>query len=190
MNKLAGLQPNLADINAHLYALFDPAFVHQHPDAKIEIAYTGSGGSNVDQGQYFAAFDLEAAGKFAAAKNLEGRNVYVGVALRRGDTPPSGRASDKDFLASNFSWADFDGAGDSERIADLLEPLHLEPAIVVTTGRTPHLRQHIYFAIEGSITDGEKLRTINKWLQETLGTDNVQNPSRVMAWPARSATRR
>jgi hypothetical protein len=179
MNGRTELQPNLADINAQLYGLFPPAFVHGYPDAKIEIAYSDSSG-NVNQGQYFAAFDLEAAAKFAAAKNLEGRNVYVGVALRRGDTPPFGRASDKDFLASNFAWAEFDGAGDYERIADIIEAGQLEPAIVVTTGTRPHLRQHIYFSIEGGITDGDKLRTINKSLQELLGSDNVQNPSRVM----------
>jgi hypothetical protein len=179
MNGRTELQPNMADINAHLYVLFPPAFVQAHPDAKIEIAYSDSSG-NVNQGQYFAAFDLEAAAKFAAAKNLEGRNVYVGVALRRGDTPPFGRASDKDFLASNFAWAEFDGADDYERIADIIEAVQLEPAIIVTTGTTPHLRQHIYFSIEGGITDGDKLRAINKSLQELLGSDNVQNPSRVM----------
>jgi hypothetical protein len=104
----------------------------------------------------------------------------VRIALRRGDTPPFGRASDKDFLASNFAWVEFDGAGDYERIADIIEAVQLEPAIVVTTGTTPHLRQHIYFSIEGGITDGDKLRAINKSLQELLGSDNVQNPSRVM----------
>jgi AAA domain len=171
--------PSIADVNAHLYALFPPAFVQAHPDGKIEIAYSDSSG-NVNQGQYFAAFDLEAAAKFASAKNLEARNVYVGVALRRGDTPPFGRASDSDFLASNFAWAEFDGAGDYERIADIIEAVQLEPAIVVTTGTTPHLRQHIYFSIEGGITDGDKMRTINKSLQELLGSDHVHNPSRVM----------
>jgi hypothetical protein len=74
------LSPNKADISAHLYALFDPAFVHGYPDAKIEIAYSDSGG-NLNQGQYFAAFDLVAAAKFAAAKNLEGRNVYVRASI-------------------------------------------------------------------------------------------------------------
>jgi len=33
------LAPNKADISAHLYALFDQAFVHPYPDAWIEIAY-------------------------------------------------------------------------------------------------------------------------------------------------------
>ena len=34
----AALEPNLADINAHLYAIFIPDFVKDHPDAWIEIA--------------------------------------------------------------------------------------------------------------------------------------------------------
>jgi hypothetical protein len=33
------LQPNLAQISEHLYALIDPTFVHPYPDAWIEIAY-------------------------------------------------------------------------------------------------------------------------------------------------------
>jgi hypothetical protein len=33
------LLPNKVDISAHLYALFDPAFVQAYPDAWIEIAY-------------------------------------------------------------------------------------------------------------------------------------------------------
>jgi hypothetical protein len=179
MNERAGLQPNLTDINAHLYALFDPAFVHGYPDAKVEIAYSDDNG-NVNQAQYFTAFELEAAAKFAAKKNAEGRNVYVGAGLRHGDAPPFGRANDKDFLASNFAWIEFDGAGDFERIAGIIEATQLDPAMVVTTGTTPHLRQHIYFSIEGGITDGDKLRTINKALLELFGSDNVQNPGRVM----------
>jgi hypothetical protein len=103
-----------------------------------------------------------------------------GVAVRHGDTPPFGRATDMEFLASNFAWAEFDGAGDYERIAGIIETRQLEPALVVTTGTTPHLRQHIYFSIKGGIADGVKLRAINKALQELLGSDNVQNPGRVM----------
>jgi hypothetical protein len=33
------LSPKLADITAHLHALFDPALVHPHSHASIEIAY-------------------------------------------------------------------------------------------------------------------------------------------------------
>ena len=39
----APLEPNRADINAHLYALFHPDFVMPYPDAWIEIAIANPG---------------------------------------------------------------------------------------------------------------------------------------------------
>src|SRR3954454_9064873 len=72
------LSPNIADINAHLYALFSPEFVSAFPDAWIEIAYAHPDNGNLNQAQNFTAFDLQEAGEFAAAKNAAGYNVYVG----------------------------------------------------------------------------------------------------------------
>jgi len=40
----APLEPNRADINAHLRALFHPTFVLPYPDAWIEIAIANPGG--------------------------------------------------------------------------------------------------------------------------------------------------
>ena len=90
------LCPNRADINKHLYALFHPDFVRAYPDAWIEIAYANpAAGGGLRAAEQFSAFDLEAAGDFAERKNKKGFNIYVGVALRQGETPrtSNGRAS-------------------------------------------------------------------------------------------------
>jgi hypothetical protein len=42
--KMAPLVPNKSDIAAHLYALFDPAFVQPYPEAWFEVAYCGPDG--------------------------------------------------------------------------------------------------------------------------------------------------
>src|SRR3954451_2036324 len=93
------LSPNRADISAHLYALFDPAFVQPFPDAWIEVAYGHPArGNKINEAQNFTAFELENAAEFALAKNKAGFNVYVGPALRQGDRPSNGRASADNFL--------------------------------------------------------------------------------------------
>ena len=69
----AQLGPNTADIAAHLYALFSPMFVHDYPDAQIEIAYADmtTGDQKLEQGQ--AIFCVRPA---------EGRRLRVGEEQR------------------------------------------------------------------------------------------------------------
>ncbi len=177
--KLALLQPNLTDITAHLYALFEPAFVHPHPDAWIEIAVSHAHSGKVNEAQNFSVFDLRDAAKYAEAITRAGHNVYVGVATRQGKQPRSGRATDDHYLASAFAWCEYDNAGDDERISRLLQQNKLVPALIVTTGTAPHVRKHLYFKIIG-IKDGAHLITINASLQRLLGSDNVKNASRVL----------
>ena len=55
----------------------------------------------------------------------------------------------------------------------------LAPAMIVTTGRVPHLRAHLYFRL-ADVVSPEKLRAANESLVKCLGGDSVQNPSRVM----------
>jgi hypothetical protein len=172
------LTPNKSDISEHLYALFDPAFVQQHPDAWIEIAY-GKPDGKLNAAGNFTAFELEKAAAFAESKNKAGYNVYVGAALRHGAKPDSGRASGHRVLGASHSWAEYDGAGDDERIADLLKANNLAPAVVVTTGTTPHIRRHLYFRLDGATTLVE-LEAANTALCELLGSDKVVDPPRVM----------
>jgi hypothetical protein len=171
--------PNMVDIAAHLHALFSPAFVHPFPDAWIEIAYGHPASGNLNEAQNFSAFELKEAAEFAVAKNAAGCNVYVGPALRQGKQPRTGRATDENFLVSAFAWADFDCAGDEERIAGILKEQQLTPAMVVITGTVPHRRAHLYFKIEDDVSR-EKLVAANISLKELLGSDDVQNASRLM----------
>ena len=94
------LEPNLTDINAHLYALFHPDFVKHYPDAWIEIATADPGGGKGNTGpkasKHFSAFQLLEAAEYAMKRNGRGNNVYVGMALRQGETGPSGRANQEE----------------------------------------------------------------------------------------------
>jgi hypothetical protein len=175
------LAPNRSDIAKHLYALFAPDFVHAYPDSWIEIAY---GDPTVDEGKpnaakTFSPFKLEEAIAFAEEKNRFGSNIYVGAALRHGERSNSGRASGHHVLAASHAWAEYEGAGDDERISAILKDKSLVPAIVLTTGTIPHPRRHLYFRLASSAAPDD-VRAANAVLKKLLSTDNVQNPDRIM----------
>lgn len=176
----APLCPNKADIAAHLYALFAPAFVKDFPEAWIEIAYghAATGGA-VDQAEPFSVFDLKEAADFAAEKNKGGFNIYVSPAIRQGEKPKSGRAKDTAVVTSVYAWSEFDKPGDGERIDFILKEKNLRRAIIIVTGRTPHLRAHLYFKLTGSVTPDE-LRIANAALKVLLGSDDVASPAHLM----------
>ncbi|MCP2214243.1 hypothetical protein AB7M42_008796 [Bradyrhizobium diazoefficiens] len=175
----ARLCPNKADIAAHLYALFPPAFVQAYPDGWIEIAYANPAAGGLDAAENFSAFNLQAAAEFAEKKNKAGFNIYVGAALRYGEPGARGRASGAKVLTASHAWAEFDKSGDDTRIDAVLKEKNLPPTMTVVTGRTPHLRAHLYFALDGRITP-DQLRTVNTALKTLLSSDAVQNPDRVM----------
>ena len=173
------LCPKLADIEQHLSALFPPPFVHPYPDAWIEIAFCRPDES-LNKAHIFSAFDLQGAAKFAADMNASGFNIYVGAALRHGGKPQSGRATDAHVLATRYSWADYDNAGDHERIAAILKALGLQPALGVITGTVPQQRCHLDFLYDEPVTSADAIRAGNKALKELFNSDDVANPSRVM----------
>ena len=78
------LRPNRSNINAHLFALFSPDFVKDHPGAQIEIAFASpkTDDDGPDAAENFSVFDLQKAVDFAERKSKAGFNVYVGAALR------------------------------------------------------------------------------------------------------------
>ncbi|MCA1531438.1 AAA family ATPase [Bradyrhizobium sp. NBAIM03] len=177
------LQPNLADIQAHFHALFHPAFVHAYPNAFIQIAYADpSRGGSVNEAKIFEAHDLKSAAMEAATLNANGYNVYTSPALLQfpnRKVPPDKRVRDDKYLTSAFAWVEFDSAGDAERVNAILKEKQIIPALIVTTGTTPHPRMHVYFKVEG-IRDAEHQKQINGALQTLLGTDNVKDACRVM----------
>jgi hypothetical protein len=172
------LKPDLKNINAHLYALFSPGFTHRWPDAQIEVVY---GPPSVFTGsRWFSAFDLKTIVDFVEVRNACGDNVYVGASLRRGPRPEKGRARIDNFLAASCAWAEFDGAGDAERICAVMKAQRLEPTFIVTTGTTPCPRAHLYFWIKGGISDPVMLKEINTRLRDVFGSDDVTDAIRIM----------
>jgi hypothetical protein len=172
-------QPNKVAISEHLYALAAPGFVQAYPDAQIEIIY-GPPGVFTDS-RWFSAFDLKAIIDFVEARSACGDNVYVGAALRRGPVPESGGANaEQNYLAAQYAWCEYEGAGDRERIIGICKERGLEPAIIVTTGTTPYPRDHLYFRIQGGIASTAKQKAVNQALRDLLGTDDVHDPIRVL----------
>ena len=173
------LRPNKVDVQAHLWALFPPAFVHHFPNAQVEVVY-GPPNKPLTTSKWFSAFDIETIAGFVEVRSARGDNCYVGAGLRQGPTPKKGRARTENFLAASCAWAEFDGAGDAERIDAILKEKQLQPAFVISTGTTPCLRQHLYFRIRGGITDATALKAVNSALRDLLGSDDVTDAIRIM----------
>ena len=174
------LVPEINTITEHLYALFPPAFVQPYPDAWIEIAYAKAGaGNGINEAQNFSVFELREAAEFAEARNKAGFNIYIGPALRQGKQPGNGRADDGNVSTGAYSWTEFDDAGDDERVEAILEQQKLKPGIVTITGTVPNLRAQLFLRLEGNPTAAQ-LAAANTSLMKLLGTDAVQNASRLM----------
>ncbi|QHP69812.1 hypothetical protein EI171_22450 [Bradyrhizobium sp. LCT2] len=172
--------PNLNDINEHLYALFDPAFVHSHPGAYIQYAYSHPNSGNVDDAQVCLATELNDLAKFAAKRSGLGYNVYIIPSLLRFDRdPPMRRVKSDKYLASAFAWIDFDRERDAERVEAKLQERDIKPAFVVTTGTIPWTRAQLYFRT-ADIRNAAQQKQINEALQRLLGTDKVSDPCHLM----------
>ena len=145
---------------------------------RIEIAYADMAASQrPDAARQFSAFELDQAADFAEKKNEAGFNVYVGVALRKAGS--NGRATKTDVVTSAYAWSDADKQGDAERIDTVLKEKNIVPAMVVETGRTPHLRVHVYVKLDGKVT-ADEVRDANEALKTLFGSDVVQNADRLM----------
>jgi hypothetical protein len=181
----SALEPNTTDMREHLHFLFGAA--REYDDGLIEVAVnTGKGW----QGRLFGTDALNEAAAFAAERNTQRCNVYVGVALRDPDTPPFGRASDSDHYATTAVGGDLD-TGDASAAAPA-RTRHLPPSFIVCTGNHPHTRLQPFWLLEEAITDQEQHRAIFGGIADSLEGDRaVTNPGRVMrlagtiAWPTK-----
>ena len=82
----APLCPNKADIAAHLYALFSPAFVHPTipmRGSKSRMATPTPKAAQSTRHKTFPRSNSKQAAEFAEQKNKAGFNIYIGPALRR-----------------------------------------------------------------------------------------------------------
>lgn len=182
---LPDLHPNLEDMKFHLELLFSHA--REYDDGLIEIAInTGQGW----RGNLFGLDAIDQAVAYAGEMNAAGCNAYVGVALRDPDTPPFGRASDKDHYATTVVGGDLDTAAASA--AAPARTSHLPPSFVVCTGQHPHQRLQPFWRLTEAVTDPEQHRQLFGGIADMLDGDRViTNPGRIMrlagsiAWPTK-----
>ncbi len=91
------LSPDLDAIRHHLGAWAKPVLNSEYADGLLEVAYTAPGKSAPDRAMLFDLDNLDAAAAFAADRNAERCNLYIGAALRTPDAARNKRGSTLDF---------------------------------------------------------------------------------------------
>jgi hypothetical protein len=174
------MKPDTSAMRAHVDALFRDA-----PDGLIELAWIEPG-----RGSDALLFDVGRVDDLVARAVEWNRNhnVYIGATLKEANTAPFKRTLDEDAWAAWALWVDLDDDGAAERAQSLVGSLR--PTLTVTTGRTPHVRQHLWFRLDEPILDMGAVRAQVAALAAALGGDpTVVNPGRIMrlagsiAWP-------
>jgi len=167
--------PEPAEIRQHLEWLAEPAR-GAYDDALIEIAYDYEGGPT--KARLFGLDEIDAAVSFAVRMNIEGRNVYVGAALRLPDADRGKRASAEDFYVATAVPIDIDQDYDATRAAMAAV---CDDGLVITTGLTPQRRsQHWTRLVEPCDSDIEFGHAF-RGLVEHVGADmKVKDSARVM----------
>lgn len=188
--KTVEFEPHEDHIRRHLEHLFG-GYLDGAQHGRIEIAWTDPASGDLNQARWFGTDELEEIVEFVVETNRhEGKNTYVGAALRKPDTAPFGRASDEDFYCLTAFYADLD---DAEAVRSAPERYkNCPPTAVVWTGRKPGPRQQLWWRLELPEYDPDQCRAQNRALADTLkGDTTVINASRVMrlagtiAWPTK-----
>lgn len=171
------IPPQPETIKAHLLALFAP-LQESYPKGLVELRY-GQGGK-LDRSAYFGMHDtgLSEAAEFAANRNHESCNVYVGVNPRKPGTDRSKAASATDVECAIWHFADIDKAPAVEQLGRRIRSL--PPTMSVTTGTVPNRRPHLYWQLEepsGNMADWtQRQRNITAAVEG----DAVIDPPRIM----------
>jgi hypothetical protein len=109
--------------------------------------------------------------------NQRGYNVYA-VRNPIKDTVGGRSANDDDIAAAFFLWADCDDQAAANNVYRFDGP---KWSAAVTTGRTPSVRVHTYWALEQPCTDLAAWRQMQTAIAAHFGSDrSVINPSRIM----------
>lgn len=123
-------------------------------------------------------FALDNALLFAQNQNVDGYNVYITVNPINMLGSPFSAAKDVDIIAATFLFLDADEPNVANK---LLSEFEFDHDFVVVTGTKPHLRIHLYAALE------DAQRNLFEWsqLMEKViarhGCDrSAKNPSRIM----------
>lgn len=171
------IPPQPETIKAHLLALFAP-LQESYPKGLVELRY-GQGGK-LDRSAYFGMHDtgLSEAAEFAANRNHESCNVYVGVNPRKPGTDRSKAASATDVECAIWHFADIDKAPAVEQLGRRIRSL--PPTMSVTTGTVPNRRPHLYWQLEepsGNMADWTQRQ---RNIAAAVEGDAVIDPPRIM----------
>jgi len=171
------IKPDRDAIKAHLETLFMGA-QRDYPGGLLELRYGPP--DRLENWAYFNLQEsgLEEAGNFAANRNSEGMNVYVGVNPRKPNTNTRRAASSDDVEIAFYHFADIDKA---ESLVGLVERYgQLPPTMTVTTGTVPNKRPHLYWRLEEPVMNMTEWTDRQRGLAQCLGGDSVIDPPRIM----------
>lgn len=168
------IEPDALAIKQHLEALFAPARP-AYPRGLIELRHGSRFASS-----YFGMHEagIEEAAAFAANRNREGSNVYVGVNPRKPATDRKRAASASDVEIAFWHFADLDTA---DAVANAGKKLRaLPPTMTVNTGTVPHRRPHLYWQLEEPVSNMTAWTQRQLGIAQVLGGDHVIDPPRIM----------
>ena len=167
---------NGEDIRRHLEWLIAPAR-GAYDDALFEIAWDGEG-RGPTHARLFPLFEVREAVALAMERNGEGRNVYVGAALRLPDAARHKRGSAEDFYVATAVPIDIDKEHDAVH-ARLVAVC--EEGLVVVTGLTPERRsQHWARLVEPCDDDQAFAEAFAALVLHTGGDPKVKDSARLM----------
>jgi len=173
-------KPDEALIRQHLEFILteDPEY-----ERRVEI-------SILNQSENFLREDIEKAIQRAVTWNQEEKNVYVVGSLLDPNIMPIGRSNDTDFDCTIALWCDLDGEFNPEDLKKKYK--ECPPQLSVITGRTPHMRVHLWWKLNYFCYDRRKVKQALTGIQQALGGDPaVKNVTSLMrlggtvAWPVK-----
>lgn len=133
-------QPDCAAMRCHLELLALP--VKEHRDLQVEIAW-GKPDAGPNRARLFAVSRLDDAVQFAAKVNNSGCNVYVGMTLKKPDTPRDQRTGNQHAAIATCLAIDIDRG-----LVAGARNLPVKPHLLVVTGMTPDPRGHLWMSIK------------------------------------------
>lgn len=166
------IEPEKDVIHAFLTTLFAPC-AEYYPLGLIELRY-GVGFTTA----YFNSRPegIAEAAAFAANRNREGSNVYVGVNPRKPATKRPAQAEDVGISFWHFT--EFDSANIVERAGGRMRPL--PPTMTVTTGSVPNRRPHLYWQLDEPVGDMIAWGDRQRGIMDAFEGDPVIDPPRIM----------
>lgn len=168
-------EPDPEVIRAHLERLFR-RIPTEYPGGLVEIAWAETTGAVKNAELFETTRDgLDKAADAAVSRNLEQRNVYVGVNPRKPGTP-SRRGSTDDVEIAFFQFAECD----KPESVELLKQAPLPYTLTVITGRTPNPRPHAYWELTEPSWNMAAWTAQQTALRDHFKGDAVLDPPRIL----------